>query len=119
VSGRSCSVPGCEGIHVARGWCTLHYQRWQRSGHPGGCEQRQMRYTPGQVCAIDDMARKGRGKKAGLPGSRNGRAKLDAEQVKEIRDLRGAETGKSLAGRFRISQTQVSKIQGGEQWTAV
>ena len=30
----TCSVPGCEGLHKAYGWCTMHYQRWQRHGDP-------------------------------------------------------------------------------------
>ena len=32
--GRICSVPGCERPHEARGWCTLHYQRWKKHGDP-------------------------------------------------------------------------------------
>lgn len=30
----TCSVPGCEGKHHARGWCKKHYQRWRRHGDP-------------------------------------------------------------------------------------
>lgn len=32
---RLCSVEGCVKNSIARGWCTLHYQRWQRHGDPG------------------------------------------------------------------------------------
>ena len=27
-----CSVPGCGRPAWARGWCTRHYRRWQRTG---------------------------------------------------------------------------------------
>ena len=30
----NCSVDGCERGARARGWCHLHYQRWQRTGNP-------------------------------------------------------------------------------------
>lgn len=29
-----CSVDGCERRHLARGLCSLHYQRWRRHGDP-------------------------------------------------------------------------------------
>jgi hypothetical protein len=32
VGKRTCSVEGCERPHLARGWCSLHYQRWQSTG---------------------------------------------------------------------------------------
>lgn len=28
-----CVIDDCERPHSARGWCTLHYQRWQHHGH--------------------------------------------------------------------------------------
>lgn len=28
----TCTIDDCERPHIARGWCTLHYQRWQRHG---------------------------------------------------------------------------------------
>jgi hypothetical protein len=31
---RTCSVPNCQRKSVGRGWCGLHYQRWQRHGDP-------------------------------------------------------------------------------------
>lgn len=31
---RTCSVAGCERVHLARGWCDAHYQRWERYGDP-------------------------------------------------------------------------------------
>lgn len=30
----SCSIEGCNAPHKARGWCRLHYERWQRTGSP-------------------------------------------------------------------------------------
>lgn len=29
-----CSIEGCEGKHLSRGWCTKHYYRWKRTGDP-------------------------------------------------------------------------------------
>lgn len=31
---RTCEVDGCSQEHCARGFCTKHYQRWQRYGDP-------------------------------------------------------------------------------------
>ncbi|MGW3144839.1 HNH endonuclease signature motif containing protein [Streptomyces sp. NPDC001177] len=31
---RMCSVADCTKPHIARGFCTAHYQRWQRHGNP-------------------------------------------------------------------------------------
>lgn len=35
MAGAACSIPGCSS-HVinVRGWCSAHYQRWQRHGDP-------------------------------------------------------------------------------------
>jgi hypothetical protein len=38
MSGAICSVEGCDRAFHARGWCHLHYQRWQRHGEPGQAE---------------------------------------------------------------------------------
>lgn len=32
---RTCSINGCEAPHKARGFCAMHYRRWQCSGNPG------------------------------------------------------------------------------------
>lgn len=29
-----CSIIGCGRPHLAKGWCAMHYQRWQRHGDP-------------------------------------------------------------------------------------
>ncbi|MFC4943319.1 hypothetical protein [Pseudonocardia sp. GCM10023141] len=34
MAARQCSIPGCDGAHLARGWCRTHYVRWQRHGDP-------------------------------------------------------------------------------------
>jgi hypothetical protein len=32
----ACTVDGCDAPQHARRWCTRHYQRWKRTGHPTG-----------------------------------------------------------------------------------
>lgn len=32
----TCSIPGCDDRHLARGWCKKHYRRWQAHGDPLG-----------------------------------------------------------------------------------
>lgn len=31
---RTCTIPDCDRQHIARGWCTFHYRRWQKHGSP-------------------------------------------------------------------------------------
>jgi hypothetical protein len=31
---RTCSIEGCGRKHMARGWCSTHYERWRRTGSP-------------------------------------------------------------------------------------
>ncbi len=40
-----CSIPDCEDVSQARGWCASHYYRWQRYGDPLGIPD----YVPPQV----------------------------------------------------------------------
>jgi hypothetical protein len=41
MSNDVCSIPECESKTLARGWCSRHWQRWQRNGHPlaGGIDR--------------------------------------------------------------------------------
>lgn len=43
-----CSVPGCGKQHLARGWCTQHYQRWRKYGDPLECNKYE-----GALCAVE------------------------------------------------------------------
>lgn len=51
---RTCSIEGCDGLTgvpgTARGWCSKHYNRWQRWGDPLG--ERPLT-NKGQHCSID------------------------------------------------------------------
>jgi hypothetical protein len=31
---RGCSIEGCDKTHEARGWCGMHYRRWETHGDP-------------------------------------------------------------------------------------
>lgn len=33
---RTCTIDGCDGKPVGRGWCSAHWQRWRRNGDPLG-----------------------------------------------------------------------------------
>lgn len=35
-----CKVDQCFKWHYARGWCSVHYQRWRRTGSPTGSTRR-------------------------------------------------------------------------------
>lgn len=37
-----CNIDGCEDKQKARGWCRLHYERWQRNGDPIGTQIRKI-----------------------------------------------------------------------------
>lgn len=58
----------------------------------------------------------GKGRRAPTNGQRNGRAKLTAEQVKEIRSLKGAMSQAAIGARFGVSKTLVRRIHQGKAW---
>lgn len=47
---RTCSIDGCDGEHVARGWCNRHWHRWRQHGDP-------LYVRPDRVCAEEGCAR--------------------------------------------------------------
>ena len=66
---------------------------------------------------IQDMQQKGRKVNADTRGVKNGRAKVNREEVNEIRRLRTLGlTIEQLANSFNISETQTSRIVKGESW---
>lgn len=52
----NCTIQGCEGRIVARGYCGKHYQRWKKNGDP------LVTLTPGRgvfiECAVDGCGRR-------------------------------------------------------------
>lgn len=52
MSNRICSISGCGRKHLARGWCVLHYGRWERYGDPEA-QPECRRYEPGTTCSVE------------------------------------------------------------------
>lgn len=95
-------VPEGEGYH---GTCVLHR-----------CDNRAC-VNPAHLflgTTADNMADK-RTKGRQARGDHNGRAKLAADQILELRDRRG-QLQRELAEEFGISQGQVSDIRSGKRW---
>ena len=55
---RRCNVVGCEGKHIAKGYCSLHYGRWRR-GLPGADLTRRKRrlISPERQVRLETVAR--------------------------------------------------------------
>lgn len=74
---RGCSVEGCTRTHLSRGWCGLHYGRWERNGDPlvvrpnpamlPGPLNCKWRAGPVGYTAAHDRVRAARGSAIGLP----------------------------------------------------
>ena len=47
---RTCAADGCTRVTYARGWCTMHHKRWQRTGTPDRAERP-------RTCSVDDCER--------------------------------------------------------------
>lgn len=54
-----------------------------------------------------------------LHGEESPRAKLTADQVREIRSLKGTLTNRQIGARFGVSKVQVGFILRGERWAHI
>lgn len=53
----TCTIDGCERLHLARGYCGTHYKRWKLTGNPGTAVVRQVVRRTETVCAVDGCSR--------------------------------------------------------------
>lgn len=51
---RMCSVAGCVGTHLARGWCRAHYKRWEKYSDPLASKPRPQRGERRKRCTMPD-----------------------------------------------------------------
>jgi DNA invertase Pin-like site-specific DNA recombinase len=72
-----------------------------------------------QADNMADMVRKGRASR--LKGQRNGRAKINDDQAREVRDLLHlkAFSASEIARSYRVSTSTIGRIKSGETFTAV
>ena len=52
MSGKTCSINGCERPAKGRGWCHTHWRRWRRHGDPEAVVLRQR-----SQCSVEDCER--------------------------------------------------------------
>lgn len=50
MSKRTCAIEACDGRPIGRGWCSMHYNRWHRTGDPLSIRRPQRWDVP---CSID------------------------------------------------------------------
>jgi hypothetical protein len=58
---RGCSIEGCDKTHEARGWCGMHYRRWETHGDPLWRYGAQVG-VDGRKCTIEGCGRPHRGR---------------------------------------------------------
>ena len=52
---RHCQIEGCDGLHVALGYCDMHYQRFKTYGDPGPVHS--LKATRAECCSAKGCAR--------------------------------------------------------------
>ena len=68
-----------------------------------------------QADNVADMEAKGRGRRTGVTGERNPMAVLTADQVEEIRAIKGV-SGRQIAFRYGVSPMTISRILNNQMW---
>lgn len=56
-----CQIDGCDSPAKARQFCTMHLQRWQKTGDPGPAHRKQRRkFDFSSICSVDSCERPSR-----------------------------------------------------------
>lgn len=58
MSDRTCVVEGCTRPSRNRGWCTMHFQRWQKTGDTGPAGRARRPKNPDATCSVGDCGNK-------------------------------------------------------------
>lgn len=53
---RTCKIEGCGKKHFARGWCSMHWNRWRKHGDPGDVESVRPPVV-GDTCSVEGCDR--------------------------------------------------------------
>lgn len=111
----TCTMEGCQKPVMARGWCSTHYQRWQRHGDPNGGRHYKPRASRRPApCLVEACGRPARSRgmceahyarwrKTGDPGPAELRAQPFYEGMTEKRCTACGET-KPLEEFHRVSR---------------
>jgi hypothetical protein len=83
-------------------------------GHLGCVSPRHLAWKTGHENQADRLAHG-----TDIRGEKNGAAVLTADQALEISKLKGAEKQAQTAARYGVSQSTVSQIQRGDNWTHI
>ena len=97
MSERTCSIDGCDGRVLARGWCARHYQHWKNHGVPGPAERIRRPAASFGVCVADGCG--GVARRNGLCSSCSAKARRSKAGGCTIGGCGGRADARGLCGK--------------------